>query len=122
MTLQEDFLRGFGGKAPGRDLSEFGAGERVAALAPGGEAAFERADPGNALFSEEQRHTGAGGFVWSSAVENDFLVVAKKFSVLFEIAGVHVQGAGNSFRVGFKFDRVTQVDDGNFFAGVESSL
>ena len=104
------------------DLGELGVGERVATFAPGGEAAFERANARDALFSEEQRHTGAGGFVRSSTVENDFLIAGKKFSMLLQIAGVHVQGAGNGFGVGFKLHRVTQVHDGDFFASVEPFL
>jgi hypothetical protein len=44
---------------------------------PGLEAAFEGADTRDALFSEEERHTGAGGFVWSSAIENDFAVAGQ---------------------------------------------
>jgi hypothetical protein len=44
-------------------------------FAPGFEAAFKRANAGDALFSEEERHTGARGFVWSSAIEDDFAIV-----------------------------------------------
>jgi hypothetical protein len=44
-------------------------------FAPGFEAAFKRANAGDALFSEEERHTGARGFVWSSAIEDDFTIV-----------------------------------------------
>lgn len=39
-------------------------------------------DAGNALFSKEQRHTGAGGFVWSSAVEDDFAIVGQTVAVV----------------------------------------
>jgi hypothetical protein len=48
--------------------------QRIAAFAPGVEAALQGADAFDAFFSEEQRHTGAGGFVGSSTVENDFAV------------------------------------------------
>jgi len=54
--------------------SDFDIIEWVAEFAPGVEAALQGADTFDALFSEEQRHTGAGGFVWSSTVENDFAV------------------------------------------------
>jgi hypothetical protein len=53
----------------------------VAEVAPGIEAAQERADTRDALFPEEQRHTGAGGFVWSSTVENDFAIAGKAVAV-----------------------------------------
>jgi hypothetical protein len=115
-------LRGFGGEAFAGDLGEFGVREGIAAFAPGREAALQGTDAFDALSSEEQRHTGAGGFVWSSTVENDFLSTGKEFSMFFKIAGVHVQGAGDGFRVGFEFDRVTQIHDGHFFAGVKSLL
>ena len=49
-------------------------GEGEAFFAPGIEATLERADVLEAVFSEEQRHTGAGGFVGSSTVENHFAV------------------------------------------------
>jgi hypothetical protein len=35
---------------------------------------LQGADAFDAFFSEEQRHTGAGGFVGSSTVEDDFAV------------------------------------------------
>ena len=56
------------------DLGELGVGDGIVVFAPGFEAAFQRANARDALFSEEERHTGAGGFVWSSAVEDDFAI------------------------------------------------
>jgi len=79
---------------------------------------LQRADAFDALFSEEQRHTGAGGFVWSSTVENDFTIERQPISFLFEFLGVHAEGAGNRFRVGFKVHGVTQVNDDQLYAGV----
>jgi hypothetical protein len=46
-------------------------------FAPGFQAALKGANTGDALFSEEERHTGAGGFVWSSTVEDDFAIVGQ---------------------------------------------
>jgi hypothetical protein len=43
-------------------------------VAPGIEAALQWADMLYAALSEEQRHTGAGSFVWSSTVEDDFTI------------------------------------------------
>jgi hypothetical protein len=48
--------------------------QRIAILAPGIEPALEGANVFNSAFSEEERHTGARSFVWSSAVEDDFAV------------------------------------------------
>jgi len=46
----------------------------ITALAPGGQATLKRADALDALLPEEQRHTGAGGFVGSSTVEDDLAI------------------------------------------------
>src|SRR5437870_6354650 len=96
--------------------------ERVAALAPGAQTALQRADARDAVFPEEQRHTGAGGFVWSSTVEDDFAIARQAVVLLLQFLGVHVKGAGNSFRIGFKVHRVAQVNDNQFFAGVDFFL
>ena len=57
------------------NLGEFDVGYGIIVFTPGFQAAFEGANTGDALFSEEERHTGARGFVWSSAIEDDFTVV-----------------------------------------------
>ena len=98
---------------------ERGGVERVAAFAPGVQTALQRPNPRDAFLPEEQRHTGAGGFVWSSTVENDFAVAGQAIVVPFQVLGVHVEGAGNSFRIGFEVHRVAQVNDDQFFADVE---
>ena len=59
------------------NLGEFNIGDGIVVFAPGFEAAFEGANTGDALFSEEERHTGARGFVWSSAIEDDFTIVGQ---------------------------------------------
>jgi hypothetical protein len=56
------------------NLGEPSIGDGIVVFAPGFEAAFQRANARNALFSEEERHTGARSFVWSSAVEDDFAI------------------------------------------------
>jgi hypothetical protein len=63
-------------------LSEFDVGDGIVVVAPGFEAAFEGANTRDALSSEEERHTGAGGFVWSSAIENDFTIVGQQIVFL----------------------------------------
>ena len=74
----------------------------VAELAPGVESALERPDTFHTFVSEEQRHTGAGGFVWSSTVKNDLAIARQPFIGLLEFAGIHAKRAGNRFRVGFE--------------------
>jgi hypothetical protein len=88
-------------------LSEFKVGDRVLVFAPGFQAAFEGADARDALSSEEERHTGARSFVWSSAIEDDFTIVRQKIVLLFELLGVHAEGTRNGFRVGFEIHGMT---------------
>jgi hypothetical protein len=74
-TLWRSMLRPYKGLLNlGGNLGEFGIGDGIFVFAPGFEAAFEGANAFDALFSEEKRHTGAGGFVWSSAIEDDFAI------------------------------------------------
>jgi hypothetical protein len=80
------------------------------------------ADAFDALFSEEERHTGAGGFVWSSAIEDDFAVAGETVVFMLELGGIHTKSAGNGFRVGFEVHGVAEVDDDQLFGGVEFYL
>ena len=84
----------------------------IAAFAPGLEAALERADALDAIFSKEQRHTGAGGFVWSSAEEDDLAVARQAVVLLLKRFGVHAERAGNRFWISFEVHGVAQVHDG----------
>jgi hypothetical protein len=88
-------------------LSEFNGGDRILVFSPGFQAAFEGADARDALSSEEERHTGARGFVWSSAIENDFTIVRQKIVLLFELFGVHAERARDGFWVGFEIHGMT---------------
>src|SRR5258705_2122169 len=72
----------------------------VAEFTPGIQAALERPDMHHAFFPEEKRHTGAGGFVWSSTVEDDFAVALQSLISLLEVTRVHAKCAWNRFRVG----------------------
>ena len=53
---------------------------REAARAPGIEAAFERTHTGDPVMQERERRTGAGSFVWSTAIE-DHLFIARDLSL-----------------------------------------
>ena len=100
----------------------FARGEREAELAPGGKAAGERADAFDAALSEEQRHTGAGGFVGSSTVEDDVAVAGEQLRMIVEFAGVHVEGTGNGFGRGLEVQGMAKVHDDKIFAGVQFAL
>src|SRR5882672_2274769 len=93
--------------------------KRVAAFAPSVEAAQQRANARDAFLPEEQRHTGTGGFVWSSTVEDDFVVARQTVVLLLQLLGIYAESAGNRLRIGFEVHRVAQINDDEFFAGVE---
>jgi hypothetical protein len=100
-------------------LGECDGGEGEAAFPPSVEAALQGADAFDAVFSEEQRHTGAGGFVWSSAVENDLAIARETVVFFFQFLGVHAEGAGNCFGIRFEIHGMAQVHDDEFFASVD---
>src|SRR3989442_826900 len=91
----------------------------VTPFEPGVQTAQQRAYARDAVLPEEQRHTGAGGFVWSSTVEDYFAVARQAVVLLFQLLGIHAESAGNGFRVGFEIHRVAQVNNNQFLAGVE---
>ena len=68
--------------------------QRVSALPPGVKAPLQRAYAGYPLAFEEQRHTGAGGFARSSAVEHDVAIAGNLHVTVFDFLGVQVDGAG----------------------------
>jgi hypothetical protein len=104
------------------NLRESGVGDGIFVFAPGFQAAFERADTRDALSSEQQRHTGAGGFVWSSTIENDFAIAGQAVVFLFQLLGVHAEGAGNGFGIGFEIHGMTKIDDDDVLPGIELFL
>lgn len=96
--------------------------QRIAALTPRFEAALERPDALDAVFSEEERHTGARGFVGSSTVENDFAIAGKAIVFLFQLLGIHSKCAGDDFGLGFEIHGMPQVDDDELLAVIDFSL
>ena len=80
--------------------------QRIAEFAPGIQAALQGADALHAFAPEQQRHPGAGRFVGSSTVKDDFTIARKLLILFLEFAGIDAKGAGNGFRVGFKIDGV----------------
>src|SRR5690242_20903514 len=69
--------------------------QRKAAVAPGVQAALQGPDALDAIFFEEQRHTGAGGFVGSSTVKHHFAVARQPVVLFFQLFGLEMQCAGN---------------------------
>jgi hypothetical protein len=59
------------------DLRKRRVVDRIAALPPCFQTALQRANATNAVISQDERRTGTRGFVWSSAVEDDFAVAGQ---------------------------------------------
>ena len=76
--------------------------EGVSALAPGVEASLERAHADDAPALQEQRHTGAGSLVRSSAIEHHVAVARDFLMALVELVRAHVDGARQFDPVGLK--------------------
>ena len=97
--------------------------KRIAEFLPGVISAQQRTHLAYAVPSELQRHTGAGGFVRSSAEEDD-LAVARNFAVdgLSRLFGRNAQRVGQGVRIGQQIEGVTQVDDHYRLTQVELDL
>lgn len=104
-------------KTGSRGLFKRRGGE--AAIAPGVQAAFQRANARDAFAFQDQRHTGAGSFVGSSTVEDDVAIARNGVVMLLQLFSVQMMRAGDDRRVGFEVYGVPQIHDEHFFAGVE---
>jgi hypothetical protein len=82
---------------------------------PGFKASGKRADAPDALSPQQQRHTGAGGFVGSGAVEHDVAVARYFFVALLEILRPHAPSAGNPGAIAAELARVAQINNGDLF-------
>src|ERR1700680_312418 len=69
--------------------------ERETHFAPGSQASGQRPDALDALSSQEQRHTGAGGFAGSTAIEDDVAIPRNRVLVFLEVFRNQVQGPRN---------------------------
>jgi len=67
-----------------------------------------------ALFSQLQRHPGAGGFAGSSTVEVDVLVFGNGLEFLGKIVGFDADGSLDAFRPGIIVAVTADVEDQNF--------
>src|SRR6266853_5305653 len=77
----------------------------------------ERAHTSNPLRPQEQRRTGARGFVWSTAKENDVPVSWNLFATSGEVFGRDAFGTRDEVR-GFRYS-AAKVDDKQVLAGVQ---
>ena len=59
--------------------------QRIAALAPGFDAAQQGPHADHSLPEQLQRRPGAGGFVWSRTVEDDVLITGNLLLALFQL-------------------------------------
>src|SRR4029077_7133707 len=103
-------------------LNQGRSNQRIPALAPGVQPALQRPDAPHAFAPQEQRHTGAGSLVWSSAVKNDFTVRRQAVILLFQIFGVYAKGAGYGMWVGLELHGMPQVHDNEIFSCVDLLL
>jgi hypothetical protein len=96
--------------------------ERETAFAPAIQAAGERPGMSDSQITELQRHTGAGGFVGSSAVEHPLPVLRNLAVPPFDLLGQYVERTGkpDSLRVPLEF--VAQVDKSHGCASIHLAL
>lgn len=102
--------------APG-DLDCFFQG--IAEVLPSVEAALKRPHALDPELLKLQRHTGAGGFVGSSAVEDNFLVERQSACAFSHLFRQHTNGAGQHARVADRVESVAQVNDDDPLARIE---
>ncbi len=65
------------------------------ALQPRVRAALQRAHTGDAIFLQDQRRTGARGFVWSSAEKNDIAIARNLVMARLDLAQRNADRARN---------------------------
>src|SRR5713226_6314279 len=94
---------------------------RVSLGEPTGVAAGQWNDAGDPESSQSQRHTGAGGFVWSSAVEDDVPVARNLLVLGVQILRREAQRSGNLGATGVEFRVVAQIQDGDVFSRLNAT-
>jgi hypothetical protein len=77
--------------------------------------ALEREHAGDAVASQEQRRTGAGGFVWSTAEENDITIPRNLPVTYSEILDRDFQRAWKRNGIGNR--TTSNIDDQHILAG-----
>src|SRR5271165_5640823 len=106
----------------GRQLYQVVVGhwlQRLTSLLPRRHAAYddERVE---SLFSQLQRHPGAGRFARSSAVEIYILFFGKKFEFFGKVVGFNAHRSFDALSVGIVVAMAAYVENQNFFFFVRS--
>jgi hypothetical protein len=83
--------------------------DRKAMLQPAIQPTRERPNAMNTPSLQHQRHTGAGGFVGSAAIEDDFSVARNFVVSLVEFLEAHDLGPTDLAGIHFDFDRGSQI-------------
>src|SRR4029450_4813329 len=91
-------------------------------LHPAGHTSLERSHASNAAASEPERLTGAGGFVWSGAVQAQVPIAGNLGQVRVELLGWDPPAPGNGIGHGGNVERRSQIDDRNVLSGIEHPL
>ena len=75
-------------------------GQRIAQIFPSCKAALQRSYARNAKFLELLCHTGTSGFIGSSTVENDLLILGQRVRAAGNFSRQHADGPRQSPLVG----------------------
>src|SRR5579863_4580314 len=89
----------------------------LSGFAPGAEPAGDYVDFKSQL-DQLLRHTGAGGFALSSAVEINLLILGEVLDLFDEVVGLDADGAGDAFGVGVVVAVAADVCDDQGLRGI----
>src|SRR5262249_38245960 len=89
---------------------------------PSFQAAFERMDPADATPLKQERHTGAGRFVRSAAVDDEVSIAGDVRGMLIEGIDRDPPRAGKHVRGKRDIERAAEVEDGDLLPSLDSLL
>jgi hypothetical protein len=92
-------------------LDEAFDNEREIVREPSVDPAFERANSDDSFGSQQQRHTGAGRFVGSRAVENDVAIPGNLSVALFDLFHSYTKRTRDRLRKRLDIHGLAQVHD-----------
>jgi hypothetical protein len=92
-------------------LDEVFGDEREIVREPGIDPAFERANPGDAFGSEQQRHPGAARFVGSGAVEDNVAIPGYLSVAVFDLFHRYTKRTRDHLRKRLDIQGLAQVHD-----------
>jgi hypothetical protein len=76
-------------------------GQRIPKFLPAAKTALQRTHARDAEFLKLLCHTGTGGFVGSSTVENDLFVFGQRVGPAGNFGGQHADGSRQRSRIGY---------------------